>query len=813
MNDNNEFLRCGRAYSSSLAGPNIKAVLLGKNVRYAPDRAFDTVHIALDLIIDFRQRTVSGGCKTLIRAYKDKLRTIEFDAVDLRVSGATLDGRKIRHTTKKNKLTLHLTKALSAGQEAEVLVRYKVVKPKSGIHFVYPGPHNPKNPVQVWSQSQPEDARSWFPCHDAPHQKATSELKITVPKGFRAISNGALIETTHKGNSSTYHWKMNQPHSIYLISLAAGRFSEVVDQWDGIPVTYYCEKGREEDAKRGMGKTPKALAFFSDKTGVRYPYEKYAQVAVAEYPGGMEHTTCTTQTDAILIDKQAFLDHDMDLLMAHELAHQWFGDLVTCRDWSHAWLNEGFATYFEILFQEHDKGRDEADYELLQNARVYFDEDSRRYRRPIVCTTFKYPWIIFDRHLYEKGAWVLHMLRHELGDDLWWKCIGHYLRKHRDQSVETSDLITAIEEVSGRNMKPFFDQWIFKAGYPQFRVQYEWNPKTRTAQIWILQTQDTSEENPLFKVKVDLRFTGRGWTKEHSETLSEKEHLFTYRLASEPLDFEFDPEYHLLKTATIKKPQSLWAHQLLSAKRARARLAAADQVARWGSDESAALLEKAIRREKFWGAACEMARALGSIKAEAAYTALKRLLKVKHPKTRCAVASALASHGRPETAGALANLARKDPSIKVAAEACRQLGWLDGKRQESLLRQKFRTPSYRDVLSAAALDGLASRRDAGALSLLKKTSRPPHSFGQRSQAIRSLSEYAGYSADVVPWLCDLTADPDERINLQAVAALGRLDDRRALPTLTKLKDSPNSRLRVYSEEAISRIRSGIEAKK
>jgi aminopeptidase N len=808
--EDKEFLRCGRAISGSSLGPNIKGVLLGRVTKYAPDRSFDTLHISLDLTVDFRQRALTGVCKTTIRAYQDRLKSLEFDAMDLQVSAASVDGARVKHASKKGKLTLKLSKGLSAGQEAEVVIRYKTVKPKSGLHFVYPGSHNPKNPVQVWSQSQPEDARYWFPCHDAPQEKCTSEIKITVPKGFRAISNGSLIDTRHSGSTSTYHWKMDKPHSIYLMSIAAGKFAEVADEWDGIPVTYYCEKGREQDARRGMGKTPKALKFFSEKTGVRYPYDKYAQVAVAEYPGGMEHTTCTTQTDAILIDKRAHLDNDMDTLMAHELAHQWFGDLVTCRDWSHAWLNEGFATYFEVLFQEHDKGLDEADYEMLQNARAYFDEDSRRYRRPIVCATFKYPWTIFDRHLYEKGAWVLHMLRRELGDELWWKCIGHYLSKHRDQSVETSDLILALQEVTGKNFKPFFDQWVFKSGYPVFRVQYEWDKKAKSAKVWVLQTQDVSDENPFFKVKVDFRFTGRGFVKNVTEEITE--HLFTYRLASEPQGFEFDPDYWLLKSPNIKKPQLMWEHQLLKAKRARARLAAADTVARWGSDASVALLERAIKTEKFWGAACEMVRSLGTVGSDAAYKALTRLAAQKHPKVRATVAATLGDQDRPEAVSILKKLAR-DASQRVEAAAYRGLGRLDARASQGLLVKGLSKASWRDGVSSSALSGLSSRRDRASLERLRKLSRQPHSFGLRSEAIRGLVDYASFSPEVVGWLCDTAHDPDERINLQAVSALGRLEDRRALPTLEKLKASPNSRIRVYAEEAIARIRSGIEPKK
>ncbi len=812
------FLRCRRFYrfegalGAGREGPNLKAALLGKTPRYAPDRAFDTLHVFLDLAVDFRRRSLSGTCRTTIRAFADGLRRLEFDAVDLRVSGAEVDGEAASSRQSGGKLILSLKKPLSASQEAEVAVRYRVERPRAGLHFVYPGPHSPANPVQVWSQSQPEDARYWFPCHDSPHEKATSEVRVAVPRGFLAVSNGVLSEVSRRGPFSVFHWRMSQPHSLYLISLAAGRFSEITQDWDGIPVTYYCEKGREEDARRGLGMTPKALAYFSRMTGVRYPYEKYAQVAVAEYPGGMEHTTCTTQTDAVLIDKRASLDNDMDLLVAHELAHQWFGDLVTCRDWSHAWLNEGFATYFEILFQGHEKGDDEADYELFHNAQVYFDEDSRRYRRPIVTNTFKHPWTLFDRHTYEKGAWVLHMLRRELGDGLWWKSVGHYLRKYRDRTVETSDLIEAIGEATGRNLKPFFDQWVFKSGYPQFRIQYAWDPKGRRARLWVLQTQEVGEEAPLFKMPVEFRCAGRGWARSFSERISEKEHRFSFRLPGEPSNVEFDPEHWILKKVAFHKPYRMWSHQLLNGERAQSRHEAAVAVARWGSEESVRLLERAIRREGFWGAGREMIRALGSVKSEAAFQALKGLLNLENPKMRRAVVEALSQYRRPQTAALIAPMARRDQSLLVEAEASRALGALRDQRCLGLLVRNLGKRTYRDAVSAGAVAGIAESRHPSALKILRRMSRPPNGFWARAAAIRSLCDYARLSSEVVGWICELAKDPDERVNLVAIGALGQIEDERALPALKAALTSPNSRIRVYAEEAIARIRAGAPDK-
>ena len=359
-------LRCGRAWHGA-GGPDIAGVLLGKEPRYAPNRPFDTLHIKLDLTVDMKKREVRGTCATSVRAIADRLTELSFDAVDLKISRVRFQGRPAKFTCDGKKLVVKTPHPLEPHEEVDLEVAYRVVEPKAGLHFVYPGPHNRNNPVQLWSQGQPEESRYWFPCHDAPHEKATTEVVAHVPAGFVAISNGVLLEKTETSLGSRFHWRMHQPHSIYLVTLTVGRFAEVRDQWEQIPVNYYCEKGREADARRGFGKTPKAMGFFSKSIGVRYPYEKYAQIAVAEYPGGMENTTATTQTDACLIDKRAALDTDLDLLVAHELAHQWFGDLVTCRDWSHAWLNEGFATYFETLFTQHDKGQDEFDYELWRN--------------------------------------------------------------------------------------------------------------------------------------------------------------------------------------------------------------------------------------------------------------------------------------------------------------------------------------------------------------------------------------------------------------------------------------------------------------
>lgn len=790
------------------APPWLSRQLLGSKKRYAPDRSFDTIHVRIDLKVDFRTRTVSASCKTTLKAMSARVRKLDFQADGMRISAVRGQGGALKFRHRKGLLQVTLQKALRAGEETDVEIRYRLVRPKSGAYFIGPDKEYRGSPVQFWTQGQPEDSHFWFPCHDAPHEKATSETLITVPKGFRAVSNGILAEKTQGKGVTTYHWRMHHPHSLYLVSVAVGRFSEIKDRWEDIDITYYCEKGREEDARRGFGKTPKAMQVFSDAFGVRYPYEKYAQVAAAEFvAGGMENTTCTTQTDAVLITRRAGLDNDLDFLVAHELAHHWFGDLLTCRDWSHGWLNEGFATWCEVLFAEVDRGQDDADFELDRNARIYFDEDSRRYRRPLVSAKFKYPWTIFDRHLYEKGGWVVHMLRAELGDDAFFKSIRYYLIKFRNKSVETADLITSIEEATGRNLRRFFDQWVFGSGFPTFEAVYHWDRKAKRVEIRLKQTQSSGEKGA-FKVPMKLRFTGPNgrWTKEFNEKVSKTQHVFRFKLPAEPAIAELDPEHKVLKKLEFRKPHALWLGQLKNAKSAVSRSHAAASVARWGGASAITALERSARGDRFWATAAASARALGTIGTHAAQEALLRLVSVRHPKVRRAAVESLAHFPNPKTAARVAGLITRDKSINVRAEAARTLGSVrDGKFIGSL-KKGLGQRSWWDVVGAGAVQGLANTRDSKVLPLLKKAALPPTQFNRRGHAIRALGRFAHIDTGVVDCLSKSLYSRNERVLMAAIQTLGSIGDRRALLALRQAKKKhTDSRIKSYADEAIARI--------
>jgi aminopeptidase N len=634
--------------------------------------------------------------------------------------------------------------------------------------------------------------------------------------GFVAVSNGRLVARRRASRGRVrWHWRLGTPHSPYLVTLAVGRFAELRDHWRGIPITYYCERGREADTRRAFGKTPKAMAFFSRLIGLRYPYEKYAQVAAAEFIyGGMENTSATTQTDTVLHDARAHLEVEPRAtgLMAHELAHQWFGDLLTCRDWSHAWLNESFATYFAALFVEHDRGRDDFALKLWQNAGAYFEEDRERYRRPLVTNLWRDPSDLFDRHLYEKGACVLHMLRYVLGDDDFRRAIRHYVRAHRRSApVETADLVVAIEEATGRNLRRFFDQWVYRAGHPDYRVSYWWEARGRRAHLVVRQTQKTGDDVGLFAMPLEVELVwGRGAAgrRRVREMVEEREHHFIYRLPREPRMIRPDPNHFLLARWEVTLPPACWRAQLTEDPHPVGRIAAAQALGRLGSAEATAWLAAALDRERHFTVQGEIAAALGQIRSAAALAALTRAARLADPRARLAVVRALGEFRRADLVPLFTRLAREDASYFVSAEALRALGRT---REPAVLPELGRAlraaESWNDTVRVGAVEGLGELGTPGTLARLRARTRYGLPHPSRMAAIRTLARVGRGDAATVRTLLARTGDRYLLVRLAAIAALGRLGDDRALPRLRRIAGAADveGRMRRTAAEAIRAI--------
>ncbi|MFZ1018294.1 MAG: M1 family metallopeptidase, partial [Candidatus Cybelea sp.] len=479
----------------------------GARPHFGPDKVVEVEQIDLHVTPDFETESLDGVCTLTVRALDEPVSRLTLDAVDLEISRVEPSAS---FNARDGKLEIVFEKPIPAGERASVAVTYRASKPRHGLFFVKPTAEHPEKVAHVWTQSQDQYARYWFPCLDYPHEKQRTTTTIVVPKGMFALGNGELVERRDEGGQTIFRYRQDVPHSTYLMTMVAGPFVEVEQGSagrNGVPVYYYVLPGHEGDGERAFANTPKMIERFEEKIGVPYPYARYSQIAVSDFIfGGMENTSATTQTDRTLHDETAHIDFSSDPLVSHELAHQWFGDLMTCRDWEHAWLNEGFATFMEAVWREADLGADEYLYNIYHFVLAYQREDSHRYRRPIVCNVYRDPIEIFDRHLYQKGAAVLHMLRGELGDARFWRSIARYANDNAQRSVETIDLVRAIEAATGRNLRGFFDQWVYREGYPILNVGVSWDAQRRVATLTIDQEQAIDDEHPPYHFDVEIGF-------------------------------------------------------------------------------------------------------------------------------------------------------------------------------------------------------------------------------------------------------------------------------------------------------------------
>src|SRR6185295_2184876 len=483
--------------------------------RYPPERAFDLEHLKLDLRFDWDHRAIEGTATNVLHPLRAGLETVTFHASGLdvrrvRLAGAAAD-LTFRLDPSAETLAIDLDRAYAPADRLEIAIDY-AAHPKRGLYFVGPDRGYPGKPKQIWSQGETDFNRGWFPSWDEPDDRATTELLATVPAAWTAIGNGKLLETLDRPDGwRTFHWRMDVPHSTYLTSVVAGELVRVADSWRGIPVEYDVPPGEEARARRSFGKTPDVLEFFSRATGRPYPYAKYAQATAVDFRwGGMENISATTQTIGTLHDEKDENDFPSTGLVAHEAAHQWFGDLITCRDWSEVWLNEGFASYFDALYQEHDRGADQLAIEIDDARDSYFREDGKEYRRPIVTRRFAGPDSMFDATTYDKGALVLHMLRGIAGDEAFFSGIRRYVERFAERTVTTADFEGSFEEATGLSLGAVFDGWVRGAGHPELDVRWEWLDAEKTARLHVEQTQEQTEETHLFAFPLEIAWAGAG---------------------------------------------------------------------------------------------------------------------------------------------------------------------------------------------------------------------------------------------------------------------------------------------------------------
>ncbi len=781
----------------------------------APATHFAIEHIALDLDVDLAGKAVHGTALLDVKAVRD-LSEIRLDAIDLQVSSVSLNkpnAQPAPASFTNDGENLEIKAALKRGEAARLKIVYSLKDPRAGLHFYGPTANEPDVPLQVWSQGEARTNRHWFPCVDNPVMRQTSELTAHVPAGFEAISNGKLVERADEdgGKKTRFHFVQDKNHVAYLVSLVVGKFHVAKDEWRGKPLLYYVPAKKKDDIERVFGHTKAMLDFFSDKIGVEYPWDKYSQTVVEQFGwGGMENVSATTLNERTLHDARAHLDYDSDGLVSHELAHQWWGDLLTCRDWAHIWLNEGFASYFEALWDEKQNGPDEFEYNMFEKSRGATDHRCKE--KPVVDHRYGDPESVFDSRAYPKGAWVLHGLRRRVGDEAFWRTIKRYCTEHKFKTVETVDLRRAFEAETGESLERYFHDLTERAGHPTFDVRYDWRDGVLEAVVKQTQPGEAFSVRTTIladKTEIPVRMN------------DEKEKRIVIALPARPRLVQLDASEGTLKELVEHKGDDQWHAQLVEATNGIGRIRAAIALADTRQPHHVEAVVKAALAEKQWFVVVEAAKALGRAGGEQAREGLIKLLAHAKPQVRRAALESLGNFHKDEKAIAAvrAVVEKGDASYYAEAAAIGAYGRLGAADAKALLEKTLERDSHNDVIRENAINGLAALEDPSVLKKLEAMVKDPAlSYNVRRHAIGAWGRVAALPdvdaearKSCVAQLAKLSLEGGIRIRWAAIDALGGLG-KEALAALNALdtvaRHDGEGRVRDAAKRAADRVRAG-----
>lgn len=782
--------------------------------KYAPDREIDILHLALDVTPDFSKRTVRVQTIIQFQPIAKPLGELALDAVDLDFSFVTATEKIRAYQVSGRKLIVTFANPIPPGTQVSLTTRH-TAEPSEGLYFRTPEMGYKEGESHLFTQGEAIEARHWYPCFDAPNEKFTSEITCRVPQGMTVLSNGRLMSESKESASGlvAVRWLQDKPHVNYLISLVAGYFEKIEERHGDIPMAFYTLPSAINEAANSARNTKSMMAYFEQEIGVPYPWHKYFQVCVNDFvAGGMENTSITTLTDRTLFAEATENIRSSDGLVAHELAHQWFGDLVTCKDWSHLWLNEGFATYYAHLFDGFQNGRDSMLYGLYKDAQGMLGRASDT--KPIVDRKYNSPDDQFSFLAYQKGSWVLHMLRSQLGDELYRDCIRTYLERHAYGNVVTEDLNSVVEEISGRSFDQFFDQWVYHAHHPELNVRYSWDEKSRLAKLSVGQVQKLGEDVLLFNFPVTVRFKSALGTVDREIQVTEKDEDFYFPLENAPDTVRFDSSYTLLAKIQFSVPNPMLHAQLGDTSDMIGRLLAVEQLASKTDSTSVSKLKVALLNDPFYGVRIEAARALRSIHNDDAFSALRAGQDQSDARVRVEVAEALGKFYRAEALEAVTEILEREKNPEILARAINALSAYAEPGIPNMLMGFLKTDTYQNALAVAAVQAMRHQDDpsfvAPLIDLIRQRESQLPSFGVARVlgAVGHLARNNEDRKDARELLAEFTGRSNRAVRLGAIRALGTLGDSKAIPVLETFaaanKESPEQKA---AAAAISAIRS------
>jgi aminopeptidase N len=517
-------------------------VMLGNELQEVPKKYFDLIHTELDLMPLWKEHQMKGQATLTLAPYfyaQNKL-VLDIKYLEiLKVESRGEDSKPLKYSFTKSKLEIDLGKYYTKVDTIKVWISYvahpdsivdssgAAIKDEKGLYFINTDNKRRNVPTHLWTQGETHSNSSWFPTLDHPSEKHTQSLKVTYDSKYVSLSNGKLKSTRdNKNGTKTDHWVQTIPHSVYLTVLVIGDYTIVKDEWRGKEVSYYMEPRYKSLARPIFGRTPEMMEYFSKLLGVEFPWDKYSQVIVHDFTAGaMENTSAVTFNTMFQKDERELLDENDDETVAHELFHHWFGNIVTCKTWTHLTLNESFANYSEYLWTEYKYGKEAAEYHWTRDLSPYFSYSSAK-KEPLIRYFYKKPDDMFDVISYNKGGKILHMLRNYLGDEAFFKSLNLYLTKFRFKTAEYSNLRQCFEEVSGEDLYWFFNQWYDNGGHPILNSSYI---KSADSAILMVSQRHNFDSSLVYNIPMDLNIYTGDIIKRQRVILNKKSDTFIIR--------------------------------------------------------------------------------------------------------------------------------------------------------------------------------------------------------------------------------------------------------------------------------------------
>ena len=701
-------------------------------------RTYDLQHQSTTVRFDWPRRAVTGTTTLTIGGLRNAgpLSNVVIDAGDMTFRRVASGSRTLKYDYDGHALTVHLATPLRSRQQTTITIDYDAANRSKGAYF-RPAKHI------VWTQGETEDNHYWVPTYDFPNDKTTWEFYIWTAKDERALSNGRLAGSRAVGDSIEWHWVLEKPASTYLMTTVVGKYTVLQDQpWRNVPVGYWTYPDSIDAAWRGFARTPKAIDVFSRKTGVPYPWTKYDQIVIPEFQyGGMENVTATSQNDAeILHPAWSEPQANSAGLMAHELGHQWYGDLLTTRDWGDVWLNEGFATFMEQIFREEDLGVDEAAIDRL-GAQEQTIEADRRTRRPIVWSKWVNDPIevFFSGHIYPKGATILQMLRHQLGDALFWKAMNRYTTAHAYGTVVTDDLRKAFEQTTGESFKTFFDQWVYGAGFPVFQISSLYDRAAGRLVIIAREVQPRDSLTGFFDADVDVEVRTDGGVVRFVVPVRDGIGQAGTDLKAPPRSIRWNKGNWILGITDFPRSTAMLRYQLVYDDDVLGRIEAVDVLGQRPTDQAALnALIGATRNDRFWAVRSRAVDAIGMWGSDSARAAAPPIRTVtsalvaatREPDARVRESAANALGRLPQGIPArdvgirLREIARSDPNLIVRGAALAADIRLEKNAAIPLAKQLMTAEVWQNVIRAPAINALKAVGTPEALALAQQYSPP-----------------------------------------------------------------------------------------